>query len=79
MCGNCKGTGYVGGVRCDICNEEPCIHTAKVPVVVDPVYGTEYAYKQDGVCPFCGGTVVVEDGWLICVTPGSCVYSEEIE
>ena len=30
-------------------------------------------------CPLCGGSVIVEEGWIICVEPGFCVYSEEIK
>jgi uncharacterized Zn finger protein (UPF0148 family) len=34
---------------------------------------------SDLTCPVCGGTLIKEDGWLICVTPGTCTYSKELE
>lgn len=79
MCPVCKDRGYVGGTQCPLCNEDVCIHTAVVKTQFDSVYGIEYKYLQDGNCPYCGGSVVVEDGYLTCVSPGSCTYSQEIE
>ena len=31
------------------------------------------------ICPICEGCVVEEDGYLICVAPGTCAWSEEIQ
>lgn len=76
MCANCNGTGYDKGVRCDICNEQPCVHT----VAVEPykTYNAYYVYQHNGKCPYCGGVVIIEDGHLVCVAPGTCTYSAEI-
>lgn len=28
-------------------------------------------------CPLCGGDVMLEDGYWVCVTPGTCTWSVE--
>lgn len=33
-----------------------------------------------GFCPSCGGTdLTVDAGYVICITPGSCCWCQEIE
>jgi hypothetical protein len=44
----------------------------------DPWSGEYYQYNGGGVCPVCGGELMLCDGFIICIAPGTCTYNAEV-